>query len=202
MGGPSSYKIKAQQHDGELAEFLEFIGSIKPKSYCEIGCKFGGLLWAVAQQMPKGSRLVAVDKPNGPWGRTDSELSLQQCVGELKRLGHDAHLIIGDSTAREVVERVAKLAPFDVVFIDANHTEPFVRKDFASYGQLARHCCFHDIGWNNPTPPGRMAIEVPKVWREIKETYGGTATFTEIRHDHGHNGIGILRWNDGVTSWL
>ena len=29
MGGPSSYKIKAQQHDAELAEFLEFIGSIE-----------------------------------------------------------------------------------------------------------------------------------------------------------------------------
>ena len=85
MGGPSSYKIKAQQHDAELAEFLEFIGLIEAKSYCEIGCKFGGLLWQVAQTMPKGSRLVAVDQPNGPWGRTDSQISLTECVGELKR---------------------------------------------------------------------------------------------------------------------
>ena len=112
--------------------------------------------------MPKGSRLVAVDQPNGPWGRTDSQISLTECVGELKRIGHDAHLFFGDSTSAKVIDEVRGLAPFDVMFIDANHTAPFVRKDFASYGQLARYCCFHDIGWNNPTPPGRMAIDVPE----------------------------------------
>jgi hypothetical protein len=194
MGSPSSYRARPQQNLAELAEFVEFIGATKAKSYCEIGCKFGGLLWAVAQAMPKGSRLVAVDKPNGPWGRTDSETSLRQCVGELQRTGYDAHLFLGDSTAPDIVAKVGALAPFDVLFIDANHTEPFVRRDFASYGKLARCCCLHDIGWNNPTPPGRMAIEVPKVWREFKTTFADAATFREIRHDNGHNGIGIMQW--------
>ena len=121
--------------------------------------------------MPKGSRLLAVDQPNGPWGRTDSEHSLRGCINELQRLGYDAHLFFGDSTSERTVNLIRALAPFDVVFIDANHTEPFVRKDFASYGKLARYCCFHDIGWNNPTPAGRMAIEVPKVWQELGTTH-------------------------------
>jgi hypothetical protein len=198
MGSPSSYRARPQQHLAELAEFVEFIRANTVESYCEIGCKFGGLLWAVAQAMPKGARLVAVDAPNGPWGRTDSEISLRECVEELKRIGYEAHLFFGDSTSDMIIASVGALAPFDVVFIDANHTEKYVRKDFASYGRLARICCFHDIGWNNPTPPGRMAIEVPKVWAELRNSHAGRASFSEIRHDNGHNGIGIMQWNHPV----
>jgi cephalosporin hydroxylase len=195
MGSPSSYLVKAQQHPGELAQFLEFIAAMKPESYCEIGCKFGGLLWAVAQQMPKGSRLVAVDKPNGPWGRTDSEQSLRGCIDELVRRGYQARVFWGDSTSLAIVDLVRSLAPFDVIFIDANHTEPFVRADFANYGRLAKTVCFHDIGWNQATPPGRMAIEVPKVWQSLKTAHLLDASFREIKCDNGHNGIGILQWH-------
>jgi len=194
MGSPSSYLIKAQQHPDELKQFVDFIAASKARSYCEIGCKFGGLLWAVAQVMPAGSRLVAVDQPNGPWGRTDSEQALRGCIDELSRRGYEAKVFWGDSTSPMIVDLVRALAPFDVIFIDANHTEPFVRKDFANYGKLAKTICFHDIGWNNPTPPGRMAIEVPKVWQSLKAAHKDEASFREIKCDRGHNGIGILQW--------
>lgn len=189
-----SYLNKPQQHLVELQEFLAFLKSKELSSYLEVGCKFGGVVWPVARQMPKGSRIVAVDLPNGPWGRSESQLSLEACVAHLKRDGYDAHLFIGDSTDNSIVQKVRDLGPFDAVFIDANHTEPYVRKDFANYGTRARIVCMHDIGWDNPTPPGRMAIEVPKVWREFKETFKEKAKFSEIRRDHRHNGIGILEW--------
>ena len=185
---------KAQQHPQELDEFLQFVRDEKIESYCEIGCKFGGLLWQVAQCLPAKARVVAVDMPNSHWGRTGSLESLQNCVRTLRNRGHDAHLILGDSTAAPIIEQVKKLSPWDLIFIDANHTEPYVRKDFGNYGTLANVVCFHDIGWNNPTPPGRMAIEVPKVWADIKKVCEFSATFREIKHDNGHNGIGILKW--------
>jgi len=178
-----------------LAEFLEFVRQQKIKSYLEIGCKFGGLVWQVAQALEPHATIVAVDLPNSGWGRSDSEESLRRCIDALKALGHSAHLILGDSTSEEVVHRVAALAPFDLIFIDANHTEPYVRKDFANYSHLAPICCFHDIGWNNPTPPGRLPIEVPKVWADIKNLYRFGANFREIKHDKGHNGIGIMQWH-------
>ena len=198
------YQVKPQQHLGELAEFLDFVKSLAPRSYCEIGCKFGGLLWKVAGAMPPKSKLVAVDLPNSHWGRSESEGSLRECVRELKRAGHDAHLIMGDSTSAPVIDAVEKAGPFDLIFIDANHTEKYVRRDFQHYGVMGKVICFHDIAWNNPTPPNRMAIEVPKVWAEIKEANKGTATFHEIKLDtkwnekenrhECHNGIGILTW--------
>jgi len=196
MATASSYLVKAQQFPAELSEFVEFIRDSKIGSYLEIGSKFGGALWAVSNVLPKGARIVSVDLPNGHWGRSDSELSLRNCIDHLKKRGFDAHLFIGDSTAQHVIDAVTKLAPFDCVFIDANHTEPYVRKDFANYGHLAEHCCFHDIGWNNPTPPNRMPIQVPKVWKELKETFRDEAEFREIKRDVNHNGIGIISWKE------
>ena len=194
MPSAHRYMNKPQQNLLELAEFVNFVREKEIGSYLEIGAKFGGSLWAVSQVMPKGARLVAVDLPNGQWGRSDSEESLRTCFDDLKKNGFDAHLFLADSTAEKTVKSVQALAPFDCVFIDANHTEPYVRKDFANYGKLAKHCCFHDVSWNNPTPPGRMAIQVPKVWKELKEAYRERAEFREIRLEERHNGIGIISW--------
>jgi cephalosporin hydroxylase len=190
-----SYIKKIQQHPQELIEFQDFIRKAGIRSYLEIGSKYGGSLWAAAQAMTQG-KIVCVDLPHGQWGRGDSENPLKECVKHLKKLGFDAHLFLGDSAKPEIIEAVRRLAPFDCTFIDANHTEPCVRKDFDSYGRLGRFCCFHDIGWNQPTPPNRMPIEVPKVWAEYKTAFADKARFREIKHDNGHNGIGILEWID------
>jgi predicted O-methyltransferase YrrM len=186
---------KHQQFQKELDEFIAFLKGKQIRSFLEIGSKFGGCLWAIVQQaMPPQSRVVSVDLPNSHWGRSESEVALRDCIARLKAQGHDAQLFVGDSTSDKIVGQVRALAPFDAIFIDANHTEPYVRKDFANYGRLSPIVCFHDIGWNNPTPPGRMAIEVPKVWRWLKEIYKDAAEFSEIKHDNGHNGIGIMQW--------
>lgn len=195
MATPLSYASKVQQHLGELEKFLEKVAGWNVKSYCEIGCKFGGLVWRVAQVIDRHARIVAVDLPNAVHGRSDSEESLVHCIQALKGLGKDAHLIIGDSTADAIVKRVEALGPYDLLFIDANHTEAYVRKDFINYAHLARIVCFHDIGQTHMQIPGRSAIEVPKVWAELKQTYRFGAVFDEIKLDTGHNGIGIMEWH-------
>jgi predicted O-methyltransferase YrrM len=62
--------------------------------------------------------------------------------------GFDTHLIWGDSTAAEVIEKLMALGPFDAIFIDANHTSLIVEKDWANYGPMGRIVAFHDIGWH------------------------------------------------------
>lgn len=188
------YIKEIQQHPQELAEFMDFIRQANIKSYLEVGSLFGGMIWSVAHAMPNKGRVVAVDLPTVHWGRRDSEQRLRQCVEELKGEGFDAHLFIGDSTAPHIVDAVRKLAPFDCVFIDGNHTEKYVRADFGNYAHLGKHCCFHDIGRTAPTPPDRLQIEAPKVWATLKIDLAERATFREIKHDKGHNGIGIISW--------
>lgn len=180
-----------QQHDGEFNQFLEIIKRENVRSYLEIGCKWGGTLWRVACALPKGSKIVAVDLPHG---KRETEPHLLECVNELRKLGYDVSLFLTDSTDAQTIEAVGHHAPFDLVFIDANHTEPYVRKDWANYGPMGRMVAFHDIGWIARPQPGKLPIDVPRVWNEIKADH----RHIEIKECPRDNGIGVL-WRNHPT---
>lgn len=183
------YQTAMLQNEIELGQFIELLKSENVQSYLEIGSKFGGSLWRVATALPSGSRIVSVDLPHGDTSFKESQPHLEQCVEELKRLGYDAHLILGDSTDPAVIERVRELGPYDATFVDANHTESFVRSDWANYGPMCRMVAFHDIGWKpRPEPSKKMPIEVPKVWEELKTQF----RHVEINFEPRDNGIGVL----------
>lgn len=180
----------AMLQDGmEIGRFIDILREEGVRSYLEIGSKFGGSLWQVARSLPIGSRVVSVDLPQGDTSFKETQPHLEECVRALRELGYDVHLILGDSTKPEIVEAVRALGPFGACFIDANHTEPFVRTDWANYGPMARLVAFHDIGWRErPEPSKKMPIEVPKVWNEIKADH----YFEEIKLCPRDNGIGVL----------
>jgi len=160
------------QHKGELQAFADLLYRENVKSYLEIGCKFGGSLWAIAHRLTRGSRVVAADLPHGDTSFKNTEPHLRECVKALKTAGYDAHLIIGDSTDPQVIEKIYALGPFDAVFIDANHTKPYVLKDFENYSKVAsKLIAFHDINFFRPNglPPHKKPIEVPEVWKEISK---------------------------------
>ncbi len=173
----------------EFGLFLKLIRDENVGSYLEIGSKHGGSMWRIATTLPKGARVVSVDLPHGDGSFKDSQPNLEQCISELKKRGYDAHLFLTDSMDRTTVDAVTALGPFDLVLIDANHTEPYVRHDWANYGQLGRIVAFHDIGWQpRPEPSKKMPIDVPRIWAEIKNSYRSM----EIRKCPRDNGIGIL----------
>jgi predicted O-methyltransferase YrrM len=183
------YQRVLLQNLTEFDRFIDLMRRENIRSYLEIGSKHGGSLWRMAMSLPMGSRVVSVDLPHGDSSFKESQPNLEACVADLRGRGYDAHLRLGDSTDPAVIADVVKLAPFDLCFIDANHTEPYVRKDWANYGPLARIVAFHDIGWiPRPEPSKKMPIEVPKVWRELKPQF----RHTEIRFCERDNGIGIL----------
>jgi predicted O-methyltransferase YrrM len=184
------YETAFLQNRNELVEFTGILRDEKVKSYLEIGCKFGGSLWIVANTLPTGSRIVAVDLPHGDTSFKDTLPHLHECVEALKRKGYDAHLIIGDSTDGTIIERVYALGPFDACFIDANHTLAYVKKDWQNYGKICRLIAFHDINFHRsaPMPKHKKPIEVPQVWNAIKQDY----RHVEIKHDKQDNGIGVL----------
>lgn len=179
------YQTEALQHEGEINRLIEILMHEGVLSYLEIGSKFGGSLWKIANALPVGSRIVSLDLP---WGDKSTQPHLEACVRELKKKGYDAHLILGDSTSPEIIAKVKALGPYDAAFIDANHTEPYVRKDWANYGPMANLVAFHDIGWRARPQPGKLPIDVPKVWEEIKNDF----RFEEIRQCPRDNGIGVL----------
>lgn len=178
------------QVEAEIDGFAEILAQENIQSYLEIGSKFGGSLMRVAGSLVPGARVVSVDLPRGTKMWPQSEAELKASIDRLRLNGFDAHLIWGDSTAPEVVERVRALGPFDAIFIDANHTTPFLVKDWANYGPMGRIIAFHDINWHRAPEWVGTRIDVPEFWDEIKADY---------RHQEfrlcptgKNNGIGVL----------
>lgn len=179
--------LQVQAEINALATVIQVEGC---RSLLEIGSKFGGSLWPLALAMPKGSRVVAVDMPNGTKAWDESRLSLMHCIDALRERGYDAHVIWGDSTSPDVIERVRNLGPFDCCFIDANHTMPFVIKDWQSYGPMSTIVAFHDINWRRAPEWVGIRIDVPAFWDRIK---GGFVHREFCYCPTGkNNGIGVL----------
>lgn len=184
----NAYETEIAQDENEITAFVEIIKREKVQSYLEIGSKFGGSLWRVANAMHKGSRVVSVDMPNGTIKWRHTEPSLIECVAELKHRGYDVSVLWGNSTSAEIIAQVKGLGSFDCVLIDANHTLPYITADWNNYGPMARIVAFHDISWapRRDKPP----IEVPAFWNALKADY----RHEEIRLDPSgkNNGIGVL----------
>lgn len=159
----------------ELDEFASFAFMNGVRSYLEIGSKYGVSLWRVANVLPVGSRVVSVDMP-----RNDtSGPKLVECVEALKTLGYDAHLIVGNSHDAEVIDRARHLGPFDLCYIDADHTLEAVTADWTNFGQWAKIVALHDIRAKDTA--------VPEFWSTIKR--GRYIEFGSPRY-----GIGVV-WN-------
>ena len=184
--------FEALQYEPEIEEFGKLVWLEKATSYLEIGAKFGGTLWRVAQNLQPHSRIVAVDLPNGTVKWAQSKESLEVCQFELKKQGHFCELIWGDSIDLDTISAVRKFGKFDVVFIDSNHTMPYLEKDWKNYGPLGRIVAFHDISWAAEGPKKYPPIEVPEFWDRIKGDY----MHREIKLDKvPANGIGVL-WRE------
>jgi len=155
------------QDDVEFAEFLDFVREIDARSYLEIGSKFGGTLFRVAMAMPEGSRCVSIDLPRHR--DAPSWRSMHGVRRWLEGARRSCSLIWMDSTHPKAVRRAQQQAPFDLVFIDANHDYSFITRDFANYSPMAsKAVAIHDI---KLTTSG-----VPMFWDEIK-------------HEHKHREI-------------
>lgn len=173
------------QREEEIAWFCDLLRKEGVMSYLEIGSKFGGSFRRVAEVLPKCARLVSIDLPGE--GK-DSRNKLGALIHDLRNDGYDARVLWGDSTSEDIVGRARELGPYDAVFIDANHTLPFVTKDWENYGPMARIVAFHDINFKQKPEQPYKGIEVPQFWDSIKGGY----RHEECRLEKRHNGIGVL----------
>lgn len=185
--------FQAAQDEREISAFCDLLAGEGVRSYLEVGSKFGGSLWRVANSLPKGSRIVSVDLPGGTRAWKESEASLKACTAELVRLGYDAQVIWGNSTARDIVERVRALGPFDACLLDGDHRLAGVTADWTTYGPMCRRVAFHDIAWHRAPDWVGVRIDVPQLWGNLRRRH----RHTELCFDESgkNNGIGVL-WRE------
>ncbi len=143
------------------------------KSFLEVGSRHGETLIRFAMTLGEGSRIVSVDN--------NSENTLGHLYFNglfLKR--YDVHLITGDSHEEKIISQVKDLGPYDFCFIDGDHSEEGVTKDYENYLPICKVVAFHDI----------LLEGVKDFWAKHRRDY----PMMEIIHPVCTNamGIGIL----------
>jgi hypothetical protein len=181
------YETHIAQDEAEIRAFIDLLRQENVGSYLEIGARYGGSFWRVSTSLPVGSRVIAVDLPDGMGGKGAAAIdALGACVEQLKRNGYDAYLIQGDSRSADVVALARALGPYDCTFIDADHSLEGVTRDWENYGPMSKMVAFHDIACSNPDKP----IKVMQFWDSIKGGYRHQEF--KFHHTGRHNGIGVL----------
>lgn len=154
--GTYTHLLQIPEELADLIIFLKKIEKIRGK-FCnmlEIG--FGnGSTNTILNKFFKFEKIVVVDN-------FSANTSNNTLVANLR----NKNLIIlsGDSTSDWCISNATQMGPFDLVFIDGNHQDPFVQKDFENYSSLVKTnglIALHDIA-------SKEWPDVSKRWSKIK----------------------------------
>jgi predicted O-methyltransferase YrrM len=159
------------------------------RTLLEIGTSNGGTALLAARALGSDGLLVTVDIEE-----TYDPERLRRAMGNQVR----AAFVVADSHADSTVEQVAALGagPYDMVFIDGDHSYDGVRRDTLAYGPCVRPggiIGFHDVQRDQSEPIGSRSSElvggVPIWWSQVSETaLGGRWSFVD---DPAQSGFGI-----------
>jgi predicted O-methyltransferase YrrM len=173
--------LPAVQVESELRALISLIKEKGVKSYLEVGVGRGDTFHEIVSALPKGSLAVVVDLPASKWGFKDSKPYLEKAIEDLIRKGYDVRVFLGKSGDIGIINQVASLAPFDLVFIDADHTYKGVKADFKNYSTMGNIVALHDIAEIS------HECEVHRFWDDIK-----TKNDLELVERPGSYGIGVI----------
>lgn len=184
--------IRPGQVKSEITKLLNILNKRKPLTVLEIGTCKGGTLFLWSQISDPKATLISIDLPYGKFGggyhfwkipfyksftRRDQNISLLRC---------DSHKI---PTLKQV-KNILNGQKIDFLFIDGDHTELGVTKDFNLYKDLVKKggiIAFHDIA---PHDAKLSACAVDCFWKKIKNKYKSEEIIENI--SQGWAGIGWI----------
>jgi predicted O-methyltransferase YrrM len=175
------------QDRDEFDQFCQLLKAEDVRSYLEIGSWTGQSIKAVAEILPKGSRIVSVDMPF----KETKGIALRKMMEDLKRAGYDTHLFLGDSGDVNIARQVRALGPFDAVFIDGDHRFPYVKSDWENYGTLGRLVGFHDIARDMPKDQHGGPHQAHSFWNGFKNGYRHVEFISDKTRARSDTALGI-----------
>lgn len=169
---------RPSQDEFELRSFIGLMAEHKVASYCEIGAREGDTFHEVVTTLTPLRSALAVDLPGGLWGKVTTGRALVRACEDLTRRGFHVKHLFGDSRDVDVQLAVLNDGPFDAILIDGDHTYEGVRADWENYRALGKLIAFHDIvGHDQSERVTGRAVEVPRLWAEIKASGVQTVEF-------------------------
>jgi len=177
--------IHTLQKRTEIVSLARAVAALKPRRILEIGTARGGtlLIWSsIASQ-----RVISCDLVH-----RHAQRSLLEALPP-PGSGCRVTLLTGDSHSSAFKEQVARELngeQVDFLFIDGDHTETGVERDYNDYREFVRPggiIAFHDIVENQPLPGN----QVYHFWKRVKSGQV-VEEFVDDRNQCGF-GIGIIR---------
>ena len=173
----------------ELVPLLEDVKTLNPQGVLEIGTHRGGTLYLWTRLARPDAILISIDLPGGKFGGGYSPFRIP-IYRRFARDGQKLHLLRADSHASSTLAQTKKLLgghPIDLLFIDGDHTQEGVKKDWEMYSPLVRSgglIVFHDVAGDY------AETHVKAFWDSLKANYSHKEY---IAHSGGQYGIGVLR---------
>ena len=183
--GPET-PVKILQYEWEFLSLLDIYKKRKPKKVLEIGSFAGGTLYHWLQNATVGTHIISVDT----YVSGEDNRSLYD---SWKPRGVTLTALCGDSHSEEIKMQLKLAAPFDWVFIDADHYYDSVKQDWSTYKEMCSGVLvLHDIN-----PIADPSIEVDRLWGEIRRD---GYVIQELLATNESCGIGVVYLESGTPS--
>ncbi len=183
----------AMQRLWELASLVAVVRPLRPRTVLEIGTFRGGTLACWAALAAPDAHLICIDRLDAGFGVREEAAQaahLRGLIGPRQRLTFLALDSQAASTAAAVGAALDGAA-LDFLWIDGDHRDAAVRRDFALYSPLVRRgglIAFHDIH-PDPAFPDNQSHHL---WRELRRDRS-VREFIDQDHPGGTGmGIGVL----------
>jgi len=183
------------QVDSEICALLDRVRRLRPKVILEIGTANGGTLFMFTRVAAPDAMLISIDLPGGAFdgGYPRWRASLYR---RFALPGQSVHLLRDDSHDPAIIDALQRSLnglAVDFLFIDGGHTYDGVKKDHETFAPFVRRGGF--VGFHDVHPIDDGLTEVPRYWREIRRTVGGTEWIDSVKQ----SGYGIGVYEVGVT---
>jgi len=165
-----------QQRPDEFAKLIQLVKDQKVTKYLEVGLRHGRTFYAVVEAMPPNSVAVGIDIQDNRFIKTTLDVLKRKVPTTLCRY------LNGDSNNIDTAMAAKQYGPFDLVFIDADHSYEAVKRDWDNYGLMGKIIAFHDIDCD------AEGYGAGKLWRELKANHRCEEIIGEARG----MGIGVL----------
>ncbi|NUC75066.1 class I SAM-dependent methyltransferase [Haloterrigena sp. SYSU A558-1] len=151
--------IRPMQSRAELIQLADYVSGLEPETVVEVGTALGGTLYVWAQLLPEDTQLVSMDLPREQSQERQTPIDFQATFRDT-----DIEFLRTDSQSEDTQQTVCDLVDgeIDFLFLDGDHSESGVRRDFELYeplistgGMIAFHDIYHADG-------------VGAVWSEVK----------------------------------
>lgn len=154
------------QDKRELELYIDFVKSLGINSYLEIGSFQGDSLYSVLTNANPKCLGIAIDKQvlevHVDKQRYLGPKKLNKTIKELNSLGYNTKALIGDSKDPKIIAKAKSEGPYDLLFIDGDHSYSGVKADWDNYSSLAKVIVLHDV--YQPMSSGL----VKQFWEDLK----------------------------------